>query len=174
MHPIVPIIMALGAILFLAGIAVQARLGVQRINTIKLRGKEYKVWFFVTTTVVAGVALIMLSVLIPKYMPYQPGSASNSVQPVLSSNLKYELDSVLSSMNLNNDAMMNTINRFQVEYQEASQRNEKNTMDLLILEMAYRIRTELQNRNHPENQIEREVERIIGILKQPVKQGNDK
>ena len=174
MHPIVPIIMALGVILFLAGIAVQARLGVQRINTIKLRGKEYKVWFFVTTTVIAGVALIMLSVLIPKYMPYQPESASNSVQPVLSSNLKYELDSVLSSININNDAMMNTINRFQAEYQEASQRNEKNTMDLLILEMAYRIRTELQNRNHPENQIEREVERIIGILKQPVKQGNDK
>lgn len=174
MHPIVPIIMALGAILFLAGIAVQARLGVQRINTIKLRGKEYKVWFFVATTVVAGVALIMISVLIPKYMPYQPESASNSVQPVLSSNLKYELDSVLSSMNLNNDAMMNTINRFQVEYQEASQRNEKNTMDLLILEMAYRIRIELQNRNHPENQIEREVERIIAILKQPAKQGNGK
>ena len=156
MHPIVPIIMALGAILFLAGIAVQARLGVQRINTIKLRGKEYKVWFFVTTTVVAGVALIMLSVLIPKYMPYQPGSASNSVQPVLSSNLKYELDSVLSSMNLNNDAMMNTINRFQVEYQEASQRNEKNTMDLLILEMAYRIRTELQKWNHSENHNDRQ------------------
>ena len=174
MHPIVPIIMALGAILFLVGITVQARLGVQRIHTIKLRGKEYKVWFFVATTAIAGVALIMISVLIPKYMPYQPESASNSVQPVLSSNLKYELNSVLSSMNLNDDAMMNTISRFQVEYQEASQRNEKNTMDLLILEMAYRIRTELQNRNHPENQIEREVERIIGILKQPVKQGNDK
>lgn len=174
MHPIVPIIMALGAILFLVGIAVQARLGVKRINTIKLRGKEYKVWLFVVTTVVAGVALIMLSVLIPKYMPYQPESASNSAQPVLSSNLKYELDSVLSSTNLNNDAMMNAISRFQVEYQEASQKNEKNTMDLLILEMAYRIRTELQKRNHPENQIEREVERIIGILKQPAKQGNGK
>lgn len=174
MHPIVPIIMALGAILFLVGIAVQARLGVQRISTIRLRGKEYKVWLFVMTTVVAGVALIMLSVLIPKYTPYQPESASTSTQPVLSSNLKYELDSVLSSMSLNNDTMMNAISRFQVEYQEASQKNEKNTMDLLVLEMAYRIRTELQKKNHPENQIEREVERIIGILKQPAKQGNGK
>ncbi len=174
MHPIVPIIMALGAILFLVGIAVQARLGLQRSNTIKLRGKEYKVWFFVVTTVVAGVALIMLSVLIPKYMPYQPESTSNSAQPVLSSNLKYELDSALSSMDLNNATMMKAISRFQVEYQEASQKGEKNTMDLLILEIAYRIRIELQNRNHPENQVEHEVERIIGILKQPVKQGNGK
>jgi len=169
-HPIVPIIMALGAILFFVGIAAQIRFGFQRINMIKLRGKEYKLWYFVATTVVAGVALIMLSVLIPKYVPYQPESASNSAQPVLSSNLKYELGSILSSMDLNNDTMMSAINRFQVEYQEASQRGEKNTMDLLILEMAYRIRTELQNRNHPENQIEREVERIIGILQQPVKQ----
>lgn len=174
MHPIVPIIMALGAILFLVGIAVQIWLGAKRINIIKLRGKEYKVWFLVVSTVVTGVALIMLSVLIPKFMPYQPDSAFQSSQPVLSSNLKYELDSALSSMDLNNDTMMNAISRFQVEYQEASQRGEKNTMDLLILEMAYRIRTELQKRNYPENQIEHEVERIIGILKQPVKQGNGK
>jgi hypothetical protein len=166
--------MALGAILFLVGIAVQARLGFQRINMIKLRGKEYKLWYLVLTTVAAGVALIMISVLIPKYMPYQPESASNSAQPVLSSNLKYELDSILSSMDLDNEIIMSAIGRFQVEYQEASQRGEKNTMDLLILEIAYRIRIELQNRNHTENQIEREVERIIGILKQPVKQGNGK
>ena len=170
MHSIVPIIMTLGAILFLAGIVTQSWLGFQRINIIKLRGKEYKLWHFVATTVAVGVTLIMISVLIPKYMPYQPDSAPQSSQPVLSSNLKYELGSILSSMDLNNDTMMSAINRFQVEYQEASQRGEKNTMDLLILEMAYRIRTELQNRNHPENQIEREVERIIGILQQPVKQ----
>ncbi|MBL0010819.1 MAG: hypothetical protein IPP22_07135 [Nitrosomonas sp.] len=174
MHPIVPIIMALGVILFLVGIAVQTRFGFQHINTIKLRGKEYKLWYFVATTVIAGVALIMLSVLIPKYFPYQPESAFNASQPVLSSNLKYELDSILSSMDLNNDNMMNAINRFQMEYQEASQRSENNTMDLLVLEMAYRIRTELHNRNHPENQIEREVERIIGILKQPANQRNGK
>ena len=174
MHPIVPIIMALGVILFLVGIAVQTRFGFQHINTIKLRGKEYKLWYFVATTVIAGVALIMLSVLIPKYMPYQPDSAPQSSQPVLSSNLKYELDSSLSSIDLNNDTMMSAISRFQVEYQEASQRSEKNTMDLLILEIAYRIRTELQNQNYPENQIERAVEKIIGILKQTAKQENSK
>lgn len=173
MHPIVPVIMALGAILFFLGIAVQAWFGVRRINIVKLRGKDYKLWRIVLAIVGSGVALIMISVLIPKYMPYQP-EASKSVQPVISSNLKYELDSILSSSNLNNDAMMNAINRFQAEYQEASQRGDKNTMDLLVLEIAYRIRTELQNRNYPENRIEHEVERITVILKQPAKQGNGK
>lgn len=172
MHPIVPIIMALGAILFFVGIGAQARLGAQRINSIKLRGKEYKLWHFVVVTVGSGVALIILSVLIPKYVSYQPESAQQSSQPVIASNLKYELDSILSSIHLNDDAVMNAISRFQVEYQKASQNNDKNTMDLLVLEIAYRIRTELQNRNYPENQIEREVERITGILKQSIKQEN--
>jgi hypothetical protein len=106
-------------------------------------------------------------------MPYQP-EASQATQPVISGNLKYELESILSSSNLNNDAMMSAINRFQMEYQEASQRGDENTMDLLVLEIAYRIRTELQNRNYPESQIEREVERITVILKQPARQGNGK
>lgn len=173
MHPIVPIIMALGAILFLVGIIVQARLGVQRINIIKLRGKEYKLWHFVVVTAGSGVALIMISVLIPKYVSYQPESTQQLTQPLISSNLKYELDSILSGMSLNNDAMMNAISRFQVEYQEASQRNDKNTMDLLVLEIAHRIRTQLQNRNYPENQIEREIERITTILKQSIKQSSN-
>lgn len=166
MHPIVPIIMALGAILFLVGIIVFARLGLQRISIVKLLGKEYKLWRFVVATVGLGVALIMLSVLIQKHIPYQSEPDSQSLQPVLSSNLKYELESILSRMDIDKDTMMVAINRFQVEYQEASQRGDKNTMDLLILEMAYRIRTELKNQNYPENQIEREVERIIGLLKQ--------
>jgi len=165
-HPIVPIIMALGAILFLVGIIVFARLGLQRISIVKLLGKEYKLWRFVVATVGLGVALIMLSVLIQKHIPYQSEPDSQSLQPVLSSNLKYELESILSRMDIDKDTMMVAINRFQVEYQEASQRGDKNTMDLLILEMAYRIRTELKNQNYPENQIEREVERIIGLLKQ--------
>ncbi|PXW89979.1 hypothetical protein C8R34_103136 [Nitrosomonas sp. Nm84] len=172
MHPIVPIIMALGAILFFVGIGIQARLGAQRISSIKLRGKEYKLWHFVVVTVGSGVALIMLSVLIPKYISYQPESTQQSSQPLVSSNLKYELDSILSSMHLNDDAMMNAISRFQTEYQKASQKSDKNTMDLLVLEIAYRIRTELQNRSYPENQVEREVERITGILKQSIKQEN--
>jgi hypothetical protein len=158
--------MALGAILFFVGIIAFAWYGMQRINSVRLLGKEYKLWRFVVATVGSGVALIMLSVLIQKYMPYQPEQDSKSSQPMISSNLKYELESILSSMDINNNAMMTAINRFQVEYQEALQRGDKNTMDLLILEMAYRIRTELKNKNYPENQIEHEVERIIGFLKQ--------
>ncbi|MBP6057116.1 MAG: hypothetical protein KA524_01600 [Nitrosomonas sp.] len=166
MHPIVPVIMAFGAILFLAGVIVYTWFGMQRINIVKLRGKEYKLWYFVVVTVGSGVALIMSSVLIQKHFPYQPETNSQSSQSLLSGNLKYELESVLSSMNIDKDVMMTAINRFQVEYQEASQRGDKNTMDLLILEMAYRVRAELVNQNYPENQIEREVGRITNLLKQ--------
>ncbi|SFF10195.1 hypothetical protein [Nitrosomonas sp. Nm166] len=174
MHPIVPIIMALGAILFLVGIIVYARLGMQRINIIKLRGKEYKLWRFVVATVGSGIVLIMLSVLIPKYIPYQPESTPQPSQPIMFGNLKYELDSLLSSLDIKNDAMMNTINRFQGEYQEASEKGDKNTMDLLVLEIAYRIRTELQTRKYPDHLIEREIEKIISILKQSAKRESSK
>ncbi|MGV8711727.1 MAG: hypothetical protein ACWA6R_04185 [Nitrosomonas sp.] len=170
MHPIVPIIMTLGATLFFVGIAVQARMGIRRINIIKLRGKEYKLWKFVGTMVGSGVALIMISVLIPKYISYQPEPDSQANQSLLSSNLKYELESTISRLNLNNEIMTTALKRFQLEYQEAAQRGDQNTMDLLILEFAYRIRNELQNQNYPENQIEREVERITSILKQAVNQ----
>lgn len=169
MHPIVPIIMAVGAMLFFVGIAVQAKLGVQRINIVKLRGKEYKLWKFVAATVGSGVALIMISVLIPKYISYEPEPDPLAHQP-MSSNVKYELESTLSRLNLNNETMMTAISRFQVEYQEAAQRGDNNTMDLLILEFAYRIRSELQNRNYPENQIERETEKMISVLKQTLNQ----
>ncbi|MBX3616756.1 hypothetical protein [Nitrosomonas sp.] len=174
MHPIVPIIMALGAILFFAGIIVQARLGAKRIKTINLRGKEYKLWQFVLMTIGSGVALIIVSVSIPKYMPYQPESAIPSIQPVISENLKYELDSILSGLEINNGPMLNAISRFQTEFQEALKQGDKNIEDLLVLEIAYRIRTDLQNQGYPENQIEREVEKIIGILKQSAQQGNKK
>lgn len=169
MNPIVPTIMALGAALFLVGIIVFARQGILRVNKVKLRGKEYKLWHFVVVTVGSGVALIMASVLIQKHVPYQPETDPRSSQAVIPGNLKYELESILSSIQIDKEAMMAAINRFQVEYQEASQRGDKNTMDLLILEMAYRVRTELQNKNYPENQIEREVERIVNLLKQQPK-----
>lgn len=172
MHPLVPIIMALGVILFLIGIIVQAWFGVKRISIIKLRGKEYKIWQFIATTVGSGVALFMLSVLIPRYMPYEPEKGPQLAQPALSGNLKYELDSVLASLNIKNDTILNAIDRFQVEYQAASQKGDKNTMDLLALEIAYRIRTELQTRGHAEGRIERDIEGILGILKQPAKTGN--
>ncbi len=174
MHPMVPIIMALGAILFLVGIIIQAWFGIKRINTIRLRNKEYKVWQFVLAMIGSGVGLIMISVILPKHIVYQPEPASLSLQPLLSSNLKYELDSLLASTNLNNDAMISAIDRFQIEYQEASQRNDKNTMDLLILEFTYRVRSELQNRDYSESQIEREIERITNILRQSTKQENNK
>jgi len=173
-HPIVPVIMAVGAILFFVGIIVQTRLGSKRIKTIQLRGKEYKLWQFVVTTVGSGVALIIISVLIPKYISYQPESATQTVQPAISGNLKYELDSVLSSLKINNGPMMDAISRFQVEFHDAMKRGDKNVADLLVLEIAFRIRTDLQTQDYPENQIEREVERIVGILKQTAQQGNAK
>jgi hypothetical protein len=162
--------MSLGAVLFLIGIGFQAWFGVKRINTIKLRGKEYRLWQFVIATVGSGTALFMASVLIPKYIPYQPEQATQIAQPAIPGNLKYELESTLSSLNINNDTMMAAISRFQIEYQAASQKGDKNTMDLLALEIAYRIRMELEKREIPGSRIEREVERILGILKQPVKQ----
>ena len=170
MHPIVPVIMSLGAILFLIGIGVQAWFGVKKINTITLRGKEYKIWQFVIVTVGLGTALFMVSVLVPKYIPYQPEQTPQIAQPVLPGNLKYELESTLSSLNINNDAMMTAISRFQIEYQTASQKGDKNTMDLLALEIAFRVRTELEKREIPASRIEKEVERVLIILKQPVKQ----
>ncbi|ALQ52195.1 hypothetical protein [Nitrosomonas ureae] len=169
MHPIVPITMALGVILFFVGIVVQTWLGFRRINRIKLRGKEYQRWHFVFATVGSGVALIMLSVMLPKYITYEPAQDQKAMQPALSGNLKFELESILFSLNLNEDAILKAITRFQTEYQEASQRNDKSTMDILILEIAYRIRTELQNRDYPEHQIEREVEKITNVLRQSTK-----
>ena len=169
MNPIVPTIMALGVIIFLIGITVQVRLGVDRINVVKMLGKEIKLFYFVVVTVGIGTVLIMSSVLLHKFVPYQPDSGNQSTQPILSGNLKYELESTLSSLNLDKGTMMTAINRFQAEYQDASQRGDKNTMDLLLLEMAYRVRAELQNRNLSEGQIDSDVERVMGLLKQQPK-----
>lgn len=174
MHPIVPIIMTLGGILFSIGVIVFTWLGVKRINVIKLRGREYKLWQFVSIMVGSGTTLIMVSVLIPKYISYQPEQGTQPIQQALSSNLKYELDIALNGLNLTGDVMKSAIDRFRQEYQAAAQKNEKNTMDLLILELGFRIKTELQNQGYSENQIEREKERIISILKQSSKQENGK
>lgn len=169
MHPLVPIIMALGVISFLVGIIVFTRFGAKKINVVRFLNKEYALWRFVVTTLGAGIALIMISVLIPKYVHYQPEQLQ-STQPILSSNLKYELDTILNSLDLTSDAMVAAMNRFQVEFQAASEKGEKNTMDLLTLELSYRIRTELQNQNYPAHQIEREIEKILNIVKQSNKQ----
>ncbi len=174
MHSIVPITMALGVILFSVGIIAQTWLGFQRIDGIKLLGKKYQRWRFVLASVSSGVALIMLSVMLPKYIAYEPIQEQKSMQPALSGNLKFELESILFSLNLNEDTILKAINRFQTEYQEASQRNDKSTMDLLVLEIAYRIRIELQKRDYPAQQIEREIEKITNVLKQPIKVENRK
>ncbi|MBY0475310.1 MAG: hypothetical protein K2Q13_09665 [Nitrosomonas sp.] len=175
MHSIVPITMALGVILFSVGIIAQTWLGFQRIDRIKLLGKEYQRWRFVLASVSSGVALIMLSVMLPKYIAYEPIQEQKSMQPaLLSGNLKFELESILFSLNLNEDTILKAINRFQTEYQEASQRNDKSTMDLLVLEIAYRIRIELQKRDYTAQQIEREIEKITNVLKQPIKVENRK
>ncbi|MBX3641231.1 MAG: hypothetical protein KF888_12180 [Nitrosomonas sp.] len=62
--------------------------------------------------------------------------------------------------------MMNAINRFQKEYQDALSKGEKNTMELLILEMSFLIRTELEKQNYPSHRIGSEVERVMQFLKQ--------
>ncbi|MEK6735262.1 MAG: hypothetical protein AABY47_01720 [Pseudomonadota bacterium] len=166
MHPIIPTIMSLGTLSFLVGIFIQAWLGAKKIKTIRLFGKEYKLWQFVLISVGSGITLIMISVHLPKYLPYEPEPDPHAQQPAISSNLKFELQSLLSKIDANNDTLMPAINRFQREYQTAMQKGDKNTMDLLILEMAFIIRTELKKQNHPENEVEREVERIMGFLKQ--------
>ncbi|WP_295628147.1 hypothetical protein [uncultured Nitrosomonas sp.] len=174
MHSIVPITMALGVILFSVGVIAQTWLGFQRIDRIKFLGKEYQRWRFVLASVGSGVALIMLSVMLPKYITYEPVQEQKSMQPALSGSLKFELESILFSLNLNEDTILKAINRFQTEYQEASQRNDKSTMDLLVLEIAYRIRIELQKRDYPAQQIEREIEKITNVLKQSIKVENRK
>lgn len=158
--------MSLGALSFLLGIFVQAWFGSKKIKTFRLFGNEYKIWKFVFILVGSGIALIMISVHLPKHLPYEPEPDPYAQQPVVSGNLKFELQSLLSKIDANNDTLMPAISRFQREYQIAMQKGDKNTMDLLILEMAFIIRTELKKQNHPENEVEREVERIMGFLKQ--------
>ena len=161
--------MALGIILFLVGIIVFSWLGMRQVNIVKLLGKEYKLWHFVVTSVGSSIAMIMLSVLIPKYVAYQPESIPQSSQPVISSGFRYELGSILSSLNIKNNAMINIIDRFQTEYQEASERDDSKTMDLLVLEITYRIKMELQAHKYEEHMIDREVTKIVDILRQSAK-----
>ena len=165
MHPIVPIIMALGAILFFAGVFYLAKLGLKQIKTIKVRGKEYTLTRFVLTTTLSGTALIMLSVYIQILFPPEPELELVPTQAVVSSNLKYELETLFSDVS-DESALMTAISRFQSEYQDALNEGDRNTVELLILEMAFRLRTELQNQDFPAHQIEKEVARIMQILRE--------
>ncbi|MCP5246282.1 MAG: hypothetical protein H6937_10220 [Burkholderiales bacterium] len=165
MNPIVPFIMAIGAILFIIGLSVLIRRGFKYSTTVKFFRKEYRFGRFVFTSIISGIALIMVSINIQKLSPVETIQAQEAPTVVLSSNLKYELASILER-DENNTKMMNAIDRFQKEYQHALQKGDKNTMELLILEMAFLIRTELENKNYPSHQIGSEVERIMRFLKQ--------
>lgn len=165
MHSIVPIIMALGAIPFFVGTYYLAKLGFKQIKIIKIRGKEYSLTRFVLTTTLSGIALIMLSVYIQILFPPEPEPEIVPTQVDVSSNLKYELETLFSDID-DEGALMTAISRFQSEYQEAMNEGDRNTVELLILEMAFRLRTELKNQDFPARDIEKEVTRIMQNLRE--------
>lgn len=164
MNPIVPILMAFGAILFFVGLSAQIK-SFKKTKTIKLFGREYSLWRFVLTTITSGIALIMVSVYVQKLSPPEPVITVEKPKVTLSSNLKYELASILPG-DENNTRMMNAINRFQKEYQDALEKGDKKTMELLVLEMSFLVRSELEKQDYPAHQIGSEVERIMRFLKQ--------
>ena len=165
MNPIVPVIMAIGAILFVIGLTVLIRFNIKKNKTIKFFGKTYGRRRFIFTTILSGVALIMISIQVQKLFPAEFEVMVDETPVALSSNLKYELDSILGD-DENNTRMKKAIDRFQKEYQDAVARGDRNTMELLILEMSFLIRTELEKQDYPYHQIGSEVERIMQFLKQ--------
>lgn len=165
MNPIVPVIMAIGILSFAIGLVVLIRLNFNKSKTIRFFGKTYGRGRFIFTTILSGVVLIMISINIQKLFPVDTDSVVDEIPVAVSSNLRYELSSVLP-VDEENPRLMNAINRFQKEYQAAVSSGDRNTMELLILEMAFLIRTELEKNNHPPHQIGSEVERIMKFLKQ--------
>jgi hypothetical protein len=164
-NPIVPVTMASGAIIFFFGLSVLIRLNFKKTKTIIFLGKTYGIWRFILTTILSGVVLVMSSIYLNKLFPPDIQVIADEASINLSSNLKYELSSILPTDG-SNTKMMDAINRFQKEYQDAISKGDKNTMELLVLEMSFLIRTELEKQNHPYHQIGSEVERIMRFLKQ--------
>lgn len=165
MQLIISILMSLGAILFLSGVIIYALLGMQRINTIKVLGKNYQLWRFVVITVGSGIVLIISSALLHKNVSYEPADKSLLLTET-SSSLKYDLQSILAGLKIDTPEITNVIKRFQSEYLAAFQDENEKAMGLLSLEMSYRLRSALADREYPENQIERDVEQIMDLLKQ--------
>lgn len=165
MNPIVPFIMAVGAIIFFIGLSVLIRLNFKKTKTINFFGKTYGTWRFILTTILSGVVFIMSSIYLNKLFPPDTQIAMDGAPVNLSSNLKYELSSILPADG-NNTKIMDAINRFQKEYQNAISKGDQNTMELLVLEMSFLIRTELEKQDYPYHQIGSEVERIMRFLKQ--------
>ncbi|MBX3628964.1 MAG: hypothetical protein KF908_03440 [Nitrosomonas sp.] len=165
MNPIVPVMMAVGAVIFFTGLSALIHLNFKKTKTINFFGKAYSPWRFIVTTILSGVGLIMVSIYLNKLFPPDIEVIAERHSITLSSNLRYELSSILPA-NGNNEKIMSAINRFQKEYQDALSKGEKNTMELLILEMSFLIRTELEKQNYPSHRIGSEVERVMQFLKQ--------
>ena len=164
MHSIVPIIMLLGGIAFFAGVFVFARFGLQQTNQVKFFGKEYKLWRFTTATVGSGILLILLSIIIHKSIPYTPETSAQQTLPAQSARSDFEQELALSDITSN--AMVAYVRNFQQEYRTALEEGDETTVELLRLELQFRLRTELENQGFEGNQLEQEVNRIMARLPQ--------
>lgn len=164
MHSMVPILMSLGGIAFVIGIFVYARFGLQQIKQVKFFGKTYKLWRFTIATVGSGILLIWLSIFIHKNVPYVPESATQLPLSAQAARTDFEQELALSE--INSKAMMAYIKSFQQEYQTALSDDDKTTINLLRMELQFRLRTELENRGLEESQIDQEVKRIMERLPQ--------
>lgn len=164
MHSIVPIIMSLGAIVFFVGVFIFARFGLQQIKQVKFFGKEYKLWRFTLATVGSGILLIMLSIIFHKSIPYVSEISAQQTLPAQKARSEFEQELVLSD--ITSDAMVTYVKNFQQEYQTALEEGNKTTVELLRLELQFRLKTELENQGLEGNQLEQEVNRIMARLPQ--------
>jgi len=161
-HPIVPIIMAVGAISFFIGLFFLARLGMQRIKKINLFGKTYTLWRFTSLTIGSGVGLIMISVIIHQNVPYTPASDVTQAEFTQSGVSDYELGLILE--NIDRNLIDNYLKQFQKDYYVALSNNDKSTAGLLLLELKFNLRTELEKNNVEPFRIEEKIERVVSLL----------
>lgn len=164
MHSIVPIIMSLGAIVFIAGVFVFAKFGFQQIKQVNVFGREYQLWRFTMATVGAGILLIMLSIIIHKSIPYVPETSGQQNLPAQSARSDFEQELILSD--ISSDAMVTYVKNFQQEYQTAIDAADETTVELLRLELQFRLRTELENQGLEGDRLEQEINRIMSRLPQ--------
>ena len=164
MHSIVPIIMLLGGIAFFTGVFVLAKFGLQQIKQVKFFGKEYKLGRFTVATVGSGILLILLSIIIHKSVPYTPETAAQQNLPAQNARSDFEQELALSD--ITSDAMVSYVKNFQQEYQTALEEGNETTVELLRLELQFRLRTELENQGLEGSQLEQEVNRIMARLPQ--------
>jgi hypothetical protein len=161
-HSIVPIIMAVGAISFFIGLFFLARLGMQRLKEINLFGKTYSLWRFTTITIGSGAGLIMLSVLIHQNVPYTPASDVTQEQFTQAGVSEYELGLILE--NIDRNLIDNYVKQFQKDYYTALANDDKSTAGLLLLELKYNLRTELEKHGTEPSKIEEKINRVVTLL----------